>query len=321
MTTAFTAAGQDIAQQMYALLSALDRAPTDDAVPSLRERAEALLARCRAALESDDARETTTQKLVRALNALTRALEELCARLARGDSARSAFTAFRTHAAPKYEAFAKRLNALRVSVPSLRPQNLARSGFHMVSATFAVLCIELLPKWGYVQLIAVAFFAFSWTLEIGRRYSDALRSVSLRLFGKFIHPHEHVRVNSATWYASALLILAFAFDPMTCALAVLALGYGDPAAAWVGRRWGRTRLYNARSLEGTLTFATVTFAGALLLLKLAHPELTLPVRFLIAGVAGISGAIAELFSGRVDDNFTIPVVVAASTAAALALVG
>lgn len=311
--------GQDIAQQMYALLRALDRTPADDAVPSLRERAETLRQRCRTLLESEAAREEATAALARSLRGVTRPLEELCARLAQGDSAQ-AFIAFRTAASPRYEAFVARLRAMRVEAPSLRPRNIARSGFHMASALVAVLCITLAP-WVVVQAIAASFFAFSWTLEIGRRYSAFLRGLSMKLFGRFIHPHEHVRVNSATWYASALLLIAFAFSPVACALGVAALGFGDPSAAWVGRRWGRTRLRAARSLQGTLAFVAVTFVVSSLLLFLAHSDLSLGLKLTLAAVASVTGAVAELFSGRVDDNFAIPTVVAAATTLALALLG
>lgn len=318
--TMLTAEGQDIAQQMYALLRALDRAPSDDAVPSLRERAEALRHRCRTLLESEAAREEATAALARALKGVARPLEELCARLAQGDSARAAFAAFRAAAAPRYEAFGTRLRALRVEAPSLRPRNMARSAFHMGSALVAVGCITLAP-WAVVQGIALSFFVFSWTLEIGRRYSTFLREVSMKLFGRFIHPHEHVRVNSATWYASALLLIAFAFSPLACALGVAALGFGDPAAAWVGRQWGRTRLRAARSLQGTLAFVAVTFVVASLVLFLAFSDLSFGLKLGLAAVAALTGAVAELFSGRVDDNFAIPTAVAAAVAVVLALVG
>lgn len=310
--TMLAAEGQDIAQQMYSLLRALDRTPPQDAVASLRSRAEALHARCRTLLESEAAREEATAALARSLKGIARPLDELCSRLARGDSARAAFTTFRTCAAPRYEAFVTRLRAMRVEAPSLRPRNMARSTFHTLSALVAVLCIVLAP-WVVVQGIAVSFFVFSWTLEIGRRYSESLRGLSMKLFGRFIHPHEHVRVNSATWYASALVIIAFTFSPMACALGVAALGFGDPAAAWVGRRWGRTRLRAARSLQGTIAFVAVTFAVTGLLLFLVPSDLSFGVKLGLAAVASVTGAVAELFSGRIDDNFAIPTVVAAMT--------
>jgi dolichol kinase len=34
----------------------------------------------------------------------------------------------------------------------------------------------------------------------------------------------------------------------------LALGVGDPAAAWVGRRWGTLKILGRKSLQGTLAF-------------------------------------------------------------------
>lgn len=313
-----TLEGRDIAEQLYGLLRALDRVPSDEHLPTLRERAEALRARCARLLAEHQTRDRTTKALTRSLRNVSHTLDELSTRLGRGESASAAFTRFRRNAGPRYEAFVTRLRALRVEAPSLRPKNHLRSLFHVASALVAVVCIELLPAWWHVQLVAALFFAFAWTLEIGRRYSDALRGLSMRLFGRMVHPHEHVQVNSATWYATALLPISLLFPPVACMLGVVALGFGDPLAAYVGRRWGRTRLRAARSLEGTLAFAGAAFLASMALLLVAHGDLTLGTKVLLAGIGAVVGAIAELFSGRIDDNFSIPVTVTAACSLALA---
>lgn len=315
-----TLESRDIAGEFYELLRALDRTPPEEALAPLRTRAESLCARCQRLLENASEREEASAALAHSLHAMTRPLEELCARLRSGESARAAFSAFRAGAAPRYEAFVNRLRHARIEAPSLRPDNFARSAFHMGSAAVALTCIELL-EWRWVQAIAIGFFAFAWTLEIGRRYSETVKKIGLALFGKFAHPHELVRVNSATWYSTALLPIALLFPPVACMVGVAVLGFADPAAGFVGRRWGRTRLRASRSVEGTLAFIVAGFAIAFGLLMIAHAELTIGQRLLLAGAGAVIGAIAELFSGRVDDNFSIPVTVAAACAGLLALVG
>ena len=96
-------------------------------------------------------------------------------------------------------------------------------------------------------------------------------------------------------------------SPLVCSIGVLVLGVGDPAAALVGRRWGRTKLVNGRSLEGTLTFVLTGILVSAPLCALVYPEVGLRLILALTGVGAVAGALAELLSSRIDDNLTIPV--------------
>jgi dolichol kinase len=136
-----------------------------------------------------------------------------------------------------------------------------------------------------------------------------------RVFGPLAHPHEHHRVNSATWYATALLVLALTHSKLLCTVGVAVLGFGDPAAAVLGRRFGRVRLVHGRTLEGTLSFVGVATAVAFLALWLGYPH---PVAgaLLLALSGALAGGLAELFSLRVDDNLSVPLAAAVAAAGA-----
>ena len=138
------------------------------------------------------------------------------------------------------------------------------------------------------------------------------------MFGALAHAHERHRINSSTWYATALLILSLLTSPAVSAIAVAVLGIGDPVAALIGRRFGRTQLRAGRSLEGTSAFVVSASLTAFLVATALLPG-TLGLRAVVAVVAGVSGALAEVFSTRADDNLTIPLAVAASASAVLAL--
>ena len=198
---------------------------------------------------------------------------------------------------------------------SVRPTNHARSLFHFSSAALALASVALLPSRGWLLAIAIAFAGYCWSMEIARRLSPAINDRLMRFYGPIAHAHERYRVNSATWYATALVALAlFGTKPaMMAALAVL--GVADPIAGLVGRRWGRRKLRAGRSLEGTLAFlvsGTLAAALALVLAGVHHPGAVLA----FAALAGLTGAVAELVSTRLDDNLTIPVTVGAMVTAA-----
>jgi len=189
----------------------------------------------------------------------------------------------------------------------------------VASALFALTAMELSPNWNVAIGIATAFAGIGISMEVGRRLSPRINDFCMWLFGRTAHPHEAHRVNSATWYAVAVLLMALCEQVVPAAIALVVLGIGDPCAAIVGRRWGRVRLVNGRSLEGTLAFVATGTIAAAGFVALVHPELGLVPTLVAAGAGAIAGSVAELFSRRIDDNFSVPLTAFAAAYVALGL--
>lgn len=229
--------------------------------------------------------------------------------------------AFRQRVGPHLDALISALQEVGTPVDEIvpaRPPNLIRNVYHVANAVGVVLLVEwILPddvRWRVGVSVAGALAA--WTMEITRRRWPGINDVLMGLFGPVAHPHEATSVNSATWYTTAILVLALFFPLQAGVAGLMVLGLGDPAAAIVGRRFGTHRLANGRSLEGTLAFAAAGFVGAFVALSTWHPAepATLVTR---AAAAAVAGAIAELVARRIDDNLAVPL----AAAAALTLVG
>ena len=96
--------------------------------------------------------------------------------------------------------------------------------------------------------------------------------------------------------------------------------FADPAAALVGRRFGKHPLVNGRTLEGSGAFFVVAVIAITAVLLTLHPDLTTGWRMpmVVVGTA-LAGTLFELFSFRIDDNLSIPLGTA-GVAAALLLV-
>ena len=231
---------------------------------------------------------------------------------------RRAWMAVRTAVAPRYEQLALALRAEQLVVPSLRPTNYTRNLFHVAGALIAFFCIELLPA-SWLFPIAASIAAAAWTMEISRRVIPAVNPLLMRLFGPVAHPSEEHGVNSSTWYATALTLVSLLGEPAACAMAVIILGTADPLAAIFGRRFGTIKLVNGRSLQGSLVFLFVAILAGLAVLNGWHPEL--PGRGWLALAAAVPATVAELFSRRVDDNFSIPLSAALGAWGALLLLG
>jgi dolichol kinase len=259
----------------------------------------------------------------RRLEPLCQALETEVPALSTGPlDERRRWLAFRRRMQPAYARVAASLSAEAVHVPSLRPTNHARSLLHVASAGGALLAIALAPTPSVLRALALSFCAAAWAMEAARRLDGRVNRVLMWAFGPVAHAHEQQRVNSATWYASALVLLALVGSPLDAAVGVVVLGVGDPVAGAVGRRFGRVKLMHGRTLEGSLGFVAAAAVATFLTLRGLHAQaLTVPQAAFAALAAAFSGGLAELVSLRLDDNFTIPLCAAAGAALALGLAG
>lgn len=244
---------------------------------------------------------------------IVRGLKEL-------DDSRARWLEFKKRMQPAYAELEHRLQAASIHVPSLRPTNYARSLMHLTSCAIAVTSIELLGTGRALLAVAVAWGLFVWTCEISRRLSPKVNERLMAFFGPFAHAHEAHRVNSATWYATALVLLALTGSQVVALSGAVVLGIGDPIAGLIGRRFGRIKLLHGRSLEGSTAFFLSAGLVTFTLLVLLHgAALGVGGALAVAAGAAFVGALAELVSLRVDDNFSIPVTAGAAAWAVGAL--
>ena len=104
---------------------------------------------------------------------------------------------------------------------------------------------------------------------------------------------------------AAACVSALLFKDPYSALAMATMLLADTAAALIGRRFGKHRFPNGKSLEGCLAF----FATGALVMTAGFFAFAYPPCVLAGGLLGIVGAtLLELFNCELhlDDNFTIP---------------
>jgi glycerol-3-phosphate acyltransferase PlsY len=136
---------------------------------------------------------------------------------------------------------------------------------------------------------------------------DLVRLFSRVQMRQLFKSSESRRFSSMTAFLVAIFLIFLAFPDH---LPYLGLGFitlGDLFSKIVGIRFGRCVLLRGRTLEGTLAFAAGSFAAAWLLrLALRGVAPPMPRYAVLAGP--VFAALAELFSGRLDDNFTVGVI-------------
>ena len=136
-------------------------------------------------------------------------------------------------------------------------------------------------------------------VDIGRLRNWRLWRLLKPILSPIIREHEMMGDFTGATYILLTSCLAIAMFAKPVAVASLAfIMAGDPAAAIIGRKWGRHR-YGKKSFEGSLAF----LLAALVVVYIA-PRLPMEV--------GIVGALVATFveavSSGVDDNASVPLI-------------
>ncbi|MEM3087446.1 MAG: DUF92 domain-containing protein [Halobacteria archaeon] len=189
------------------------------------------------------------------------------------------------------------LLARRLSQPTYR------SLFHVVAGSFFLLVL--------LQSIHVNFIALALALDLLlvaeylRRLNDPRSPVVRfvhRIFTPALRAGEVGGYMASLFFLSAMFLVTLLLPLPLAAGAVAVLTYGDPAASFFGRRWGRHKWRHnpQKSIEGTLAMFGVC-AGLLLILAPAaglHPATAL--------LAALAAALFESLPLRIGDNLILP---------------
>ena len=135
-----------------------------------------------------------------------------------------------------------------------------------------------------------------------------------------LRAEEQVREAAMIPYAIAVLLTILTVPKPAALVAVYALAIADPAAAVVGIQWGRRKIAQNKSLEGSAAFFTAT----LLIAAFVLGYMTDASGGAIAGASitiALAASACELLPLRIDDNLTIPLFVGFTTWIVAALFG
>lgn len=303
----------DFADELYEFLISIDPAVwRDDAALARMESFRALRARADETHSAwSELSEAASSQLYERFCELhqTLALDEVWA------DATIEWESLRLRLTPLYEAMVAELRVEGERVKHVHPTNYWRNGVHVFSGVSLTLAFEHVFTWYTMTLIALGWVTWAWTLEITRRRSEKWNDVLMSVFGKFSRPHERYRVNSATWYGTALFGVVLTAPNYCGVMGMLILAVGDPAASICGRKFGKTKILGSKSLEGSAAFALVSWAASFAYLSVYYPQISVGARLALSLTAGLVGAVVELISTRIEDNVTIPLAVAWSTTA------
>lgn len=163
----------------------------------------------------------------------------------------------------------------------------------------------------FEKRIALCIFAAGVAVvlayEVMRRQENGLAKVLDRILGAALRPDEKGMKfkPSGAVYVLAAAFLSTLFFPKLIAITALAMMLtGDAAAALVGRRFGRRKVFD-KSIEGALAF----FVTALATAGVIAASMAVNNGYMHAAAgAAFAAAMVELISKRllIDDNLSVP---------------
>lgn len=170
-----------------------------------------------------------------------------------------------------------------------------RRVFHAGNGVAVAAALALLdpPRAGVVLGLGCALAALV-ALDLARFSNPTLNRLFFRVFRPIASPREARGPASSTWYVLGVLLTVLLFPLEVAIPAILVLALADPAASYVGRRWGR-RPFGTGTVEGSLVFFAV-----------AATILVFHISILAAGLVALGTALAERGPWRLDDNLVVP---------------
>ncbi len=191
------------------------------------------------------------------------------------------------------------------------PFEVIRKMYHMVITLSIFPLVKLFSAWYMAVLAAFLLVLIAYPVLALVEHTALYRRIAAERSGG-----EFKRSLIVAQLSIALLIFVFWGLMGTewqyiAVVAVMAWGFGDAAAALIGKKFGRRRIHHPR-IEGTKTmegtqamFVTAGLAvfGTLLVYAGQPWHVSLAVALLVAPVC----AIVELFSNRGMDTLTVPI--------------
>ncbi len=184
-----------------------------------------------------------------------------------------------------------------------------RKLFRMVGFLFPVLYLVsgllLESPWDKAPVLALLtlFIGVMVWLESWRFLNPKVNQWLFKHFKGFTKEKERAKISTTSLFLASALITIVVFPRGIAIAALLFLTVGDPVAEIIGVNYGRIKILGGKTLEGTIAgFLACALVGWPLLL-IERLELD-PTSLLIGAGAA---AITELFTMRLDDNFTVPI--------------
>jgi glycerol-3-phosphate acyltransferase PlsY len=132
--------------------------------------------------------------------------------------------------------------------------------------------------------------------------ADLYRIFTKRSISYIFKKSEFQRFSSMTSFLVAVFIIFLLFPPEVAYLCLTFIIFGDVAAKMAGYSFGRTKIIHDKTLEGSMGFLTGCLFTGFILCSVFD------FQFEYLMIGALCATVTELFSHRIDDNFTVGII-------------
>ncbi len=168
----------------------------------------------------------------------------------------------------------------------------------LVGSFFAVLFWVCGCAAAIVSLDALIVLLF--VIDVVRLKDKRFNDYLFKRFGLFLKEKERNKFSTIILFFIGILLPMMFFEARIAMAAVLFLIYGDFFAEYIGTKFGRTKIFRKKSLEGSLACFVSCFIIGLIL----------NMGWSLILVGSFAATLSELYSRliKLDDNLTIGVI-------------
>ncbi len=177
-------------------------------------------------------------------------------------------------------------------------QELLRKGIHACNSIIAF-SLFFLDQNDVLLIVAIGTILIV-VFDFLRIYTKQVQRIYNFLFKEVTRDFESCRLTGASYVMIGALIVLSIFESRICIPALLIMSFSDSAAAIIGKKYGKTKIFD-KTLEGSLAFLLTSFVIVIFFI----PD----IDFTFSIIAIIASTIVELVpKSNLDDNLLIPIV-------------
>ncbi len=186
-------------------------------------------------------------------------------------------------------------------------QHLKRKIWHVCGVSTMALIYTYFGKQFSFQFL-VPLILIWVPLDLLRQKYPRLNTIVLKTFSWVMRENEYKQLSGMSYLFVAGFVLLFFPAPIVI-LSLLFLAFADPIASYFGIRYGKDRIVGHKTLQGTSAgFVVCTIIAAIYYYQ---NNIMIERIYIVSPLSGLIGASSELIPvGKLDDNFTFPVLCA-----------
>jgi glycerol-3-phosphate acyltransferase PlsY len=153
-------------------------------------------------------------------------------------------------------------------------------------------------------IILFTLTAIYFSIELLRLTNKKAQKYFLTHFSSFLRTHEKQHITGTAYYLLSAFLSVLFFEKELAIACLSFLVLGDMFAALIGKKFGHTKIWANKSMEGSLACFAACLVIGLFVAWLFPAHLTLQ----IVVIGALAATIVELLPLGIDDNLTIPLI-------------